>query len=149
MLPPNGWRPGSGKVGQGGLKVLHVWHHSQKTSNPQAKNFFSSADWKTCRVFWDFYRVCIAYWTREIPAQSHVSLGVFFLKIPESSWTPKSQCNVATFSLKVIMYTLKIWLNAVKAPNNLSLNLHMELSFSPTKQQVYCQFIIPETTHFV
>jgi len=40
ILPPNGWRPGPGKVGQGGLKVLHLWRHSQKTRNPQAKNFF-------------------------------------------------------------------------------------------------------------
>jgi len=24
ILPPNGWRPGPGKVGQGGLKVLHL-----------------------------------------------------------------------------------------------------------------------------
>jgi len=24
ILPPNGWRPGPGKVGQGGLKFLHL-----------------------------------------------------------------------------------------------------------------------------
>jgi len=36
LLPPNGWRPGSGKVGQGGLKVFHLWHHSHKTRIPQA-----------------------------------------------------------------------------------------------------------------
>ena len=24
ILPPSGWRPGPGKVGQGGLKVLHL-----------------------------------------------------------------------------------------------------------------------------
>ena len=40
ILPPNGWRPGSGKVGQGGLKVLHLWRHSQKNSPPKQKNFF-------------------------------------------------------------------------------------------------------------
>jgi len=40
ILPPNGWRPGPGKVGQGGLKVLHLWRHSQKNCIPQAKNFF-------------------------------------------------------------------------------------------------------------
>jgi len=44
ILPPNGWRPGPGKVGQGRLKVLHLWRHSQKTHTPQAKKFFSSAD---------------------------------------------------------------------------------------------------------
>jgi len=44
ILPPNGWRPGPGKVVQGGLKVLHLWRHSQKNHTPpQAKNFFSSA----------------------------------------------------------------------------------------------------------
>jgi len=30
-------------VGQGGLKVLHLWRHSQPTRTPQEKNFFSSA----------------------------------------------------------------------------------------------------------
>jgi len=30
ILTPNGWRPGPGKVGQGSLKVLHLWRHSQK-----------------------------------------------------------------------------------------------------------------------
>jgi len=24
ILPPNGWRPGPGKVGQGGLKVFYL-----------------------------------------------------------------------------------------------------------------------------
>ena len=43
-LPPNGWRPGPGKLGQGGLKVLHLWRHSQKTHTPKQKIFFSSAD---------------------------------------------------------------------------------------------------------
>ena len=40
MLLSNGRRPGPGKVGQGGLKVLYLWHHSQKICNPQAKHFF-------------------------------------------------------------------------------------------------------------
>jgi len=84
ILPPNGWRSGPGKLGQGGLKVLHLWRHSQKNRTPQAKKFFSSADEKTCCVFWDIYWVCRAYWTGEIPAQSHVRLGFFFPKIPES-----------------------------------------------------------------
>ena len=50
ILPPNSWRPGPGKVGQGGLKVLHLRRHLQKIRNPQPKNFYSSADLKTCRV---------------------------------------------------------------------------------------------------
>ena len=40
ILPPNDWRPGPGKVGQSGLKFLHLWRHSQKTCTPQTKNFF-------------------------------------------------------------------------------------------------------------
>ena len=41
ILPANGWRPGPSKVGQGGLKVLHLWRHSQKTRIPlEAKIFF-------------------------------------------------------------------------------------------------------------
>jgi len=31
---------GQAKVDQGGLKVLHLWRHSQKIHIPQAKNFF-------------------------------------------------------------------------------------------------------------
>jgi len=50
---------GSGEVGQGGLKVLHLWRHSQKIRNPQPK-IFSSANYKTCRVFWAFDQVCSA-----------------------------------------------------------------------------------------
>jgi len=32
--------PGLGKVGQGGLKVLHLWRHSQNACIPQPPNFF-------------------------------------------------------------------------------------------------------------
>jgi len=39
-LPPNGWHPGPGKVGQGGLKVLYLWRHSEKTAPPKQKKFF-------------------------------------------------------------------------------------------------------------
>jgi len=38
--PLNCLGSGPGGVGQGGLKVLHLWHHSQKLHNPQAKNYF-------------------------------------------------------------------------------------------------------------
>jgi len=44
ILPSNSWCPGPGEVGQGGVKALHLWRHSQKIRNPQAKIFFSSAD---------------------------------------------------------------------------------------------------------
>jgi len=45
MLPSNNWRPGPGEVGQGGLKDLHLWCHSQKIRTPQPKNSFSSASY--------------------------------------------------------------------------------------------------------
>jgi len=75
---------GQVKVGQGGLKVFHLWRHSQKTHIPQAKNFFSSAD-KTCCFFWHFDQVCSTYRTGEILAQSHVRFGVFFWKSPKAA----------------------------------------------------------------
>ena len=45
IQPPNGWCPGPGKVGQGGLKVLYLWRpllmtSSQKTCNPPSKKIF-------------------------------------------------------------------------------------------------------------
>jgi len=40
ILSSNGWRPGPGKVGQGGLKVFHLWSHSTKNRTPPSKNFF-------------------------------------------------------------------------------------------------------------
>jgi len=39
-LPSNSLGSGPGEVGQGGLKVLHLWCHSQKIRNPQPKKFF-------------------------------------------------------------------------------------------------------------
>jgi len=46
--------PGPGKVGQGGLKVLYLWRHSQKIHTPKQKNFFFIANYKTCWGFWAF-----------------------------------------------------------------------------------------------
>ena len=40
ILPPNGWRPGPGKVGQGGLKVLYLWCHITKNLHPPSKKYF-------------------------------------------------------------------------------------------------------------
>ena len=40
ILPSNSLGPGPGEVGQGGLKALYLWRHSQKICNPQPKNFF-------------------------------------------------------------------------------------------------------------
>jgi len=40
ILPPNGWRPGPGKVGQGGQKDLHLWRHTENPHPPRQKKFF-------------------------------------------------------------------------------------------------------------
>jgi len=40
ILPFNSLSSGQGEVGEGDLKVLVLWHHSQKICNPQPKNFF-------------------------------------------------------------------------------------------------------------
>ena len=62
-------------------KVLHLWRHSQKTATPK-KNFFPVQTRRLAASF-ETYRVCIAYWTGEIPVQCHVRLGVFFQKSPK------------------------------------------------------------------
>jgi len=51
ILPPNGWRLGPSKVGQGGLNVLHFMTSLTKKTATASKEFFSSA-YKTCHVFW-------------------------------------------------------------------------------------------------
>jgi len=55
ILPPNGWRPRPGKVGQGGLKVLHLWCHSQKTRTPQAKKFFFRVQTRRLAASFDIF----------------------------------------------------------------------------------------------
>jgi len=54
------------------------------TKNPQppSKQIFLSASYKTCLVLQAFDWVGRAYWTREIPTQSHVRFSDFFLKNP-------------------------------------------------------------------
>jgi len=41
---------------------------TQNIWNPQSKKFFSSADYKTCHVFWHFDQVRNPYRSRDIPA---------------------------------------------------------------------------------
>jgi len=47
MLPSKGLGPGPDEVGQRGLKVVHLWGHSQKI-------WFSLQTQKTCWVLWGF-----------------------------------------------------------------------------------------------
>jgi len=76
---------GPGEVVQGGLKVLYLWRYSQKICNPQPKNFFSSASYKTCHIFWEFDWVGSTYRTGEIPMQSHMRFVFFSRKSPKAA----------------------------------------------------------------
>jgi len=40
ILPSSGLGSTPGEMGQNSLKVLHLWHHSQKIWNPKPKHFF-------------------------------------------------------------------------------------------------------------
>ena len=73
ILPSNGLGPRPGEVRQGGLKGLQCWRHSQNIRTPNQKMFFSSAEQKTCHVFWAFEQLCTAFGTRVILAQIHKS----------------------------------------------------------------------------
>ena len=44
ILPSKGLHPGPCEVGQGGLKALHLWRHSQKIHIFQPKKFLLSQD---------------------------------------------------------------------------------------------------------
>jgi len=43
ILPSNDLGPGPGEVGQGILKVLHLWHHTQKIHTNHPKHFLNSS----------------------------------------------------------------------------------------------------------
>ena len=83
-LPSNGLGPGPGEVGQDGLKVLHLWCHSQKICNPQPKkNFFFVTNYKTSLVFWAFEQLSTTFGARVTLVQSHVRCGCFGSKCPK------------------------------------------------------------------
>jgi len=44
ILWPSGWALGQVAWAKMAQKLLHLWHHSQKSCNSQPKNLFSSAD---------------------------------------------------------------------------------------------------------
>jgi len=88
ILPPNSWRPGPGKVGQGGLKVLHLWRHWQKTCTLQAKNFFE------CRLEDLLHLLTFRPGPQPVQERRYSSakphaFRLFFSKILKRSRTPK------------------------------------------------------------
>jgi len=55
-----------------------------KNPHPPSKKIFFECRLQDLPRFLDFYQACRVYRTGEIPVQSHVRLGGFFAKIPES-----------------------------------------------------------------
>jgi len=75
----DGLGPGPEEVGQGGLKVLHLWRHSQNIHNPQRK-FFFHYKLHDCRVFWAFEQLSTVIGARVPLAQSQLWSGCFGMK---------------------------------------------------------------------
>ena len=79
-----------------------------KNGTPQAKKFFIECRLEDCRIFCDFYRVCRACRTREIPAQSHVRLGVFFSENPQTLADAKELSKIDTIINIMYIYIIDI-----------------------------------------
>ena len=76
----------------------------KKTQLP-SKKFFSSANYKTCRVFWRFDQVCNLYRSGDIPAQSHVRISCFL----QTAWI---NLDVKVLSRdKVALWVSEHWQN--------------------------------------
>jgi len=58
-------------------KKSSTYDITHKKSAPPSKNFFSSANYKTCRLYFHFNQVCNANWSGDIPAQSMCNPAVF------------------------------------------------------------------------
>jgi len=93
ILPSNGLGPRPGEVRQRGLKGLQCWRHSQNIRTPNQKMFFSSAEQKTCHVFWAFEQLCTAFGTRVILAQIHVRSCCFWRENPRTAPGAKLLCR--------------------------------------------------------
>jgi len=76
---------GPGEVGQGGLKVLHLWHHSQKTRTPKQKTFCK------CRLedLLHLLNSSLPLLAPKLRMQSHVQSGCFGARILNSGPMPK------------------------------------------------------------
>jgi len=71
-------------------KKSFTYDVTHKKPAPPTPNFFSSAQYKTCRIFWHFGQVRNVNQSRDIPAQSHVRFMLFFCEPLEL--TRKSKC---------------------------------------------------------
>jgi len=59
---------GPDEVGQNGLKLLQLWHHSQKIWHPKPWNSFFHWRVKEKTVFWGFKQLfsTIAWWVMQL-----------------------------------------------------------------------------------
>ena len=85
ILPSNSWHPGPGKVGQGGVKVLHLW---RQICISQAKIFLRVQTRRLAASF-DASTRSIALTDREKFPRKATCVSVFFSKIPKSARVPK------------------------------------------------------------
>jgi len=88
ILPPSGLGLGTDEVSQKGLKLLHLWCHSQKIQNQ--KNCFHCR-LQTCWVFWGLDQLFSACSPEDIPMQRHVQTAGFRLKTYQK---PRCCCGV-------------------------------------------------------
>jgi len=84
ILPSNGLGPWPCEVGQGSLKALHLWRHSQKIHTPQPKNFFRVHTRRLATSFWAFEQFSTTFGAWVTHVQSHMRSGCFGVRIPES-----------------------------------------------------------------
>ena len=86
-------------------KKSSTYDVTHKNPQPQQKNFFSSANYKTCHVFWYFNQVRNPYRSGDIPAQSHVRSSCFLwtawinpeikvLKLGSLMWRKITNCKL-------------------------------------------------------
>ena len=108
ILPPNGWCSEPGEVGQGGLKVLHLWHHSRKTRIPKQKYFFRVQTRRLATSFEIFTGSVEHTGPEKFP---HKATCVFFRKSPKAAgWQRVNQ----KYYLKILSWNLK---NLIKKIN--------------------------------
>jgi len=65
-----------------------------KKPHPPSKKKIFRVQTRRLAASFETYRVCRAYRTGEIPAQSHVRLGVFFLENPRKRPDAKEFCSL-------------------------------------------------------
>jgi len=71
----------SGKVGQGGLKVLPLMTSLTKNPQPLKQKIFFRVQTRRLSPSFETFTGSVEH-TGEIPAQSHMRLGVFFSENP-------------------------------------------------------------------